>query len=214
MVNDTDLVRAIERAPLRTVRLRDLARFGTNPWRALDRLAEQGAVKRLAQGIYTVPPDGRDGRTWKLGLEDAAIAIATARFANRQVAMTGLTAARHWAAIPRAIGVATIAVPRAGHDPVHLYGGGVLRFIPRDLGRLDLILDRTALGDALITTPAQTLFDLLIRPAQGGLPDQAAAAAQNLMPRVTAGELEEVAQGKRVNDAVREMLRRLKERND
>lgn len=215
MARDTDVLRAIERAPLRTVRLKALTEFGPNIWRVLDRLAEQGAVKRLTQGIYTVPPGGRDARRWKPPIEEAGIAIAVARFGDRQAAMTDITAARHWAAMPRAIGVATIAVPRAGYAPVTLDDGGTVRFIPRKLDELDLALERIGQGDALVTTLAQTLFDLLMRPDRAGLPEEAIQAAANLQPRVTARDLEFVtAQAKRVNDRVREALHQIRERDD
>lgn len=215
MARDTDVLRAIERAPLRTVRLKALTEFGPNIWRVLDRLAEQGAVKRLTQGIYTVPPGGRDARRWKPPIEEAGIAIAVARFGDRQAAMTDITAARHWAAMPRAIGVATIAVPRAGYAPVTLDDGGTVRFIPRKLDELDLALERIGQGNALVTTLAQTLFDLLMRPDRAGLPEEAIQAAANLQPRVTARDLEFVtAQAKRVNDRVREALHQIRERDD
>lgn len=215
MARDTDALRAIERAPLRTLRLKELDEFGPNAWRVVDRLVEQGAVKRLAQGLYTVPPGGRDARRWKPTIEQAGIAIAVARFGDRQAAMTDITAARHWAAIPRAVGVATIAVPRAGYAPVALDDGGTVRFIPRKLDELDLTLERTELGAALVTTPAQTLFDLLMKPGRADMEEEALQAAANLQPRVTAEDLElVVGKAKRVNDRVRAVLNQIRERHD
>lgn len=193
MTDDVDIVRAIARAPLHTVRLRDLKGAGTNTWRTVDRLTEQGALTKIVHGVYTAPPDGRDGRTWKPPFEAAALAIATARYGARQVALMGVSAARHWAAIPRAIGIAHVAVPRGGYAPATLDRGGIVRFIPRDLGRLDLAVERTALGDGLVTTPAQTLFDLLVRPDHDGLAAEIAGAVRNLVPRVTVTDFEEVA---------------------
>jgi len=208
MVNDVDIVRAIERAPLRTVRFVDLRKLGTNMWRTLDRLADQGAVTRLAHGVYTVPPDGRDGGTWRPTLEAAGLAVATARFGNRNAVLMGLGAARHWTAIPRAIGVTTVAVPEAGRPPVELDGGGRVHLIPRDLDRLDAVLETTELGPVLVTTPAQTLYDLTMKPAQGGMPDEAAAAARNLRARVRVEDLRGVVDTHgRANAALRTMLK-------
>lgn len=214
MAEAIDLVRAIERAPLRTARLKDLDGFTEHPWRLVNQLVERGALTRLAHGIYTVPPDGRDGRTWKPPLEPAGLAVATARFGDRLVALTGIGAARHWAAIPRAIGVTTIAVPNRNYVPMSLDAGGVVHFIKRDLERLDLLLERTALGHGLVTTPAQTLYDLLMRPGQGGLPAEATAAAINMEARVGHDELARVVEvAGRANVAVREAARRLEERD-
>lgn len=208
MVNDVDIVRLIERAPLRTVRYVELRELGTNMWRTLDRLANQGAVARLAHGVYTVPPNGRDGRTWRPTLEAAGLAVATARFGNRNAILMGLGAARHWAAIPRAIGVTTIAVPEAGRPPVELDGGGRVHLIPRDLDRLDAVLETTELGQALVTGLAQTLYDLTMKPAQGGMPDEAAAAARYLQGRVQTEDLQAVVDTfGRANPALRKMLK-------
>ena len=192
MAMDIDALRAIERAPLRTVRPQDLDSAFTHPRRTVNRLVEAGALVRLAKGVYTAPPDGRDGRTWRPTLEVAGLAVATARFGNRNVVLMGLGAARHWAAIPRAIGVTTVAVPGAGRPPVVLDLGGEVHMIPRDIERLDAVLERTELGPALVTTPAQTIYDLTMKPAQGGMPDEAAGAVGNLRALVRPGDLHAV----------------------
>lgn len=207
MAQDVDALRAIERAPLRTVRPQDLDPILTHARRTLNRLAETGALVRLVQGVYTVPPDGGDGRTWRPTIEAAGLAVATARFGNRRVVLMGLGAARHWAAIPRAIGVTTVAVPEAGRPPVELDRGGRVYMIPRDVERLDAVLERTELGPALVTTAAQTLYDLTMKPAQGGMPDEAAAAIRNLRAQVRPEDLNAIVNAHgRANAALRTML--------
>ncbi|MBW9110171.1 hypothetical protein [Microbacterium ureisolvens] len=214
MAEDVELLRAVERAPLRTLRLKDLDGYTAHPWRVVNQLVERGALTRLAHGIYTAPPDGRDGRTWKPPLEPAGLAVAAARFGHRNVALTGIGAARHWAAIPRAIGVTTVAVQGRSYVPVGLDAGGTVFLLGRDLERVDLVLERTVLGQGLVTTPAQTLYDLLTRPGQGGMPAEAGAAATNLAARVGAHELERVAEAAgRANAAVRESIDHLRERD-
>jgi hypothetical protein len=53
-----------------------------------------------------------------------------------------------------------------------------------------------------------------MRPAQGGVPDEAAAATTNLAARVQFDELARVAEtAGRANNAVREMIAELKERS-
>ncbi len=213
MVTDADIVRTFARAPLRTARLKVLAGYGTNTWRTVDRLVDEGALTRLVHGVYTAPPDGRDGRTWKPPLEAAALAVATARFGPRNAALMGVSAARHWAAIPRAIGEATVAVPRGGYAPAELDAGGEVRFVPRDLQRLNLILERTALGDGLVTTPAQTLFDLLVRRTPDDLVKETEGAIRNLMAQVDVTEFEQITGAHRTNAQVRQALYKLKERH-
>ena len=157
--------------------------------------------------MYPVPPDGRDGRTWRPTIEAAGLAVATARFGNRNAVLMGLGAARHWAAIPRAIGVTTVAVPEAGRPPVELDRGGRVYMIPRDVERLDAVLDRTELGPALVTTPAQTIYDLTMKPAQGGMPNEAAAAVRNLRAQVRPEDLNAIVNAHgRANAALRTML--------
>ena len=210
MTAGVDIVRAVARAPLRTLRLKDMPELARNTWRVADRLVEQGALVRLAHGVYTAPPDGRDGRTWKPPLEAAALALATARFGAREAALMGISAARHWAAIPRAVGVATVAVPRRGYAPLTIDGGGLIKFVPRKLEDLELVLERTGLGDGLITTPEQTLFDLLGRTDRDGLGREVAGAIENLAAQVRSNEFAEiVARARIVPAGAREVRKRL-----
>lgn len=209
MLTDVELLRRMERAPLRTARYADLGELGSNIWRTLDRLAEQGAVTRIAKGVYTVPPAGEDGRTWKPTIETAGLAVATARFGDRNAVLMGIGAARHWTAIPRAIGVTTVAVPEL-RQPVRLDDGGIVYMIPRDLERLEAQLEDTELGDGLVTTPRQTMYDLLMRPNQGKLPGEAREAAKNFRGQVSGEDLVEICEWYgRANGAVREMIRDL-----
>lgn len=214
MAEDVELLRAVERAPLRTVRLKDLEGYTAHPWRLVNQLVKRGALTRLVHGIYTVPPNGRDARTWKPPLEPAGLAVAAARFGHRNVALTGIGAARHWAAIPRAIGVTAVAIQGRGAVPVTLDAGGIVHLVGRDLERVDLILEQTGLGQGLVTTMPQTLYDLLMRPTQGGMPDEANVAAANLAARVPFHELERVAEAAgRANTAVRQMIDQLRARD-
>jgi hypothetical protein len=207
MSNDLNALRTIERAPLRTVRPLDLEPEFAHARRTVARLVDAGALTRLAHGVYIAPPDGRDGRRWRPTLEAAGLALATARFGDRNAVLMGLGAARHWAAIPRAIAVTTVAIPEAGRPPVVLDTGGTVHLIPRDLDRLDAVLEQNELGRALVTTPAQTLYDLLMKPGQGGMRDEAFAAARNLEARVRPGDLWRVVDiFGRANVAVRGVL--------
>ncbi|MDQ1205198.1 hypothetical protein [Microbacterium sp. SORGH_AS_0862] len=214
MTADVDIVRAVARAPLRTLRLKDVPDLTQNTWRAMDRLVERGALVRLTHGVYTAPPDGRDGRRWKPPLETAALALATARFGAREAALMGISAARHWAAIPRAVGIATVAVPRRGYAPVTIDGGGLVKFVPRRMEALELVLERTGLGDGLVTTPEQTLFDLLGRTDREGLGREVTGAIENLTAQVLPEEFAEVvARARIVPKGARDVLKRLEVAN-
>lgn len=126
----------------------------------------------------------------------------------------GVSAARHWAAIPRAIGVATVAVPRRGYAPVTLEGGGLVKFIPRKMDALELVLERTGLGEGLVTTPEQTLFDLLGRMDRDGLGHEVAGAIENLTAQVKTDDFSEIVTRARIVPAgAREMLKRLETAN-
>lgn len=118
-----ELIRAIARAPMRTVRYQSIRDASSNTWRQLDELSEQGVLVRLAHGVCTAPPDGRDGRTWAPVLEAAGLTLATARYGDRRVALMGIGAARFHGAIPRALGSTTVAVPLQGIRPVRLATG-------------------------------------------------------------------------------------------
>lgn len=186
-MDDVELIRSIERAPMRTVRAEDVSDLVTNAARTLARLVQRGALTKLIHGIYTVPPDGADGRHWRPPLETGALALGTARFGSRSVVLVGDGAARHWHAIPRAIGTTTIAVGERGVKPVELATGGRVRFVFRSIESLPASLERTILGSALVATLPQTLFDLLVdRASRETLGDaQHAEAVANLSGRVT-----------------------------
>lgn len=196
-----------ERAPLRTIRWQDLADEATNPARDLARMEERGGLTRIAKGVFVAPPNGADGRRWKVPLEAGGLALATARFGQRRVALMGVGAARFWGAIPRAIGTTVIAIPVGGRPPVTLATGGTVHFVQRDIGRLKTVLERTPLGEGLITTPAQTLYDVLAKRGAGDAALVAGEAVRNLRAQVALAELQEIAdRAQRVPAAVRATL--------
>lgn len=109
------------------------------------------------------------------------MAYATAQYGHRIPVLYGIGAARFHHAIPRAIGVTVIAVPEQ-HRPVELMGGGGrVVFTVTDVSQLEARYEQTKLGGFLVTTPEQTLLDLLDRPKLGGMPTEAAAAADALV---------------------------------
>lgn len=119
------------------------------------------------------------------------MAWATAIYGDRVPILMGLGAARHHHVIPRAIGVTLVALP-VQHRPVNMLGGRVV-LVKRDVDGLEARTESGELGDMLVTTPEQTLVDLVARPGLGGLEDEAQAAAEALLPRVSRDRVRELA---------------------
>ena len=163
-------------APMRMVRpvmLRDLY---ANPEKELVRMRDQGTLTKIAHGTYVAKPDRiTPNQPWKPLFEEAAMAYATAAYGDRVPILMGIGAARHWHAIPRAIGVTVIAVPEP-HRPVQLDTGGII-FTVRRAEPVEAIPVQTGLDTMRVTTIEQTLIDLIRYPDLGGMPDEARAAA-------------------------------------
>jgi hypothetical protein len=183
----------ITAAPLRTVRPMMLRGLYANPEKELVRLNRAGLVTRIAPGTYTAKPDTIPATApWRPAFEQAAMAYATTQYGNRVPVLYGIGAARFHHAIPRAIAVTVIAVPQQ-HRPVTLPDGGTVIFTTTDVDKLEARLEQTPLGGFLVTTPEQTMIDLLARPELGGMPAEAAAAAAALAATVDADHVHELA---------------------
>lgn len=179
-----DRYTAITSAPMRTVRPVMLEGVYANPRKELVRMRDAGRLVQIAPGTYTAKPDDiAADRPWRPGFEEAAMAYATAQYADRVPVLYGIGAARFHHVIPRAIGVTVIAVPEQ-HRPVTLMDSGRVVFTTTDVDRLRARLEHGYIGDFLVTTPEQTYLDLLERPALGGMPAEAAAAAHALAGRI------------------------------
>lgn len=158
-----DVRAVVARAPLRTIRPRDLRGIYAAPRRAVERLSDQNVLRRIAPGFYTLVPLDADPDTWCPAPEVAAVAVAAAAFGVQDVAIMGLSAARIHGALPRAMGRAWVAVP-AQRRPTALADGASARFMCRDVETLDVEPTATELGKALVTTPAQTALDVARDP--------------------------------------------------
>jgi hypothetical protein len=154
-------------------------------------------LHRLASGYYAVVPDDQVDRDWIPELESAALGIAAADQGVDAVALMGLSAARLHGAIPRAVGVAVVAA--AGHrTALRLFDrDAVVVFVRRNVAALDVGQRRLELGPAWVTSVEQTLLDLAARPGLGGMPDEARAAIDALLPRADQAVLDELASTQR-----------------
>lgn len=155
-----EIARRAARAPLRTIRVETLADTYAYPRPEIRELERRGLLHRLAHGIYCAVPPEADPATWRPTLEAATAAVATALYGDRVPVLTGLTAARVHRALPRAIGVGFVAVPTR-RRPLRLTDrDGKVRFVMRAVAGLDAVAVATDLGQALATTPEQTVLDL------------------------------------------------------
>lgn len=181
------------RRPMRVVRPQDAADLYSFPRPEFARLSRAGVLRRLASGYYAIVPADQTDHDWHPELEAAALGIAAADQRVDEVALMGLSAARVHGAIPRALGVAVVAA--AGHrNTLHLTDrDATVVFVRRDVSKLDCEQRQNELGRGLVTTVEQTLLDLAARPDLGGLPDEARAAVQALLPRADREILRELA---------------------
>ncbi|SDP10560.1 Transcriptional regulator, AbiEi antitoxin, Type IV TA system [Klenkia soli] len=194
----TSVPTAITQAPFRTIRPQDLATVYTQPNVQLTRLTRGGRVRKAAPGLYYALPDDRD-TTWLPTLEAVAAGAATALYGDQVPVLMHLTAARLHGALPRAVGLAVVAVPTR-RRPLRLLDrpDAVLTFVTRDVDGLDAVLMPTDLGRVLVTTPEQTVLDLARRPQLGDLPDEVREAVRALLPRCAPDRLDQLAGAQRM----------------
>jgi predicted transcriptional regulator of viral defense system len=159
---------ALARRANKVLRPVDAAGAYANPRAELARLRRSGAVLRLATGYYALLPQERLGdQGWRPELEAAALGLAQSDYGVNDVALMGVSAARYHGAIPRALAVAIVAVPK--QRPAVETEVGRITFVKRDVGRLDVERTETQLTSGWVTTVEQTLLDLADRPELGGL---------------------------------------------
>ena len=192
----------LARRPFGVLRPVDAVDVYANPAKDLARLAERGSLHKLATGYYAVVPPHSTDRAWLPSVEAAAFGIAAADYGPNGAVLMGLSAARLHGAVPRALDVAVVAVPK--NRPALLLGDrdATVRFVRRDTDRLDAERVNTDLGAALVTTVEQTLLDLVHRPHLGGVPAEANAAIRALWPRADPDHVGEIAGQQRLRSAL------------
>lgn len=185
------------RRPLRVLRPADAGAVYAHPHPEMARLTRRGTLHKLATGYYAVVPEANVGQHWQPGLEAAALGIAAADEGVDSVAVMGVSAARLYGALPRALGVAVIAAQRHRRTIRLVDRDATVHFVRRQVADLDVQRHNFDLGTGWVTTVEQTLLDLIARPELGRVPDEAAAAARALAPRADADILHELAGAQR-----------------
>jgi predicted transcriptional regulator of viral defense system len=185
----------------------DAADVYAHPRAELRRLAGHGLVRRIAHGYYAlVPQDRVDDPGWHPSPEAAGWGIAAADYGADTVCLMGLSAARIHAAIPRALAVAVIAVPKQRPHLRLMEPAADVQFVRRDVSKLDVERTTTSLGVGWVTTVEQTVLDLAARPQLGGVPKEAQAAATMLLQRADGALLFELATSQRRRATLRRLL--------
>ena len=191
--HSTPLPVDLARAPLRTIRPADAANVYAHPRAQLRRLAESGILHRLADGYYVVVPQTEVGRPWLPALEAAASGIGSAIYGPDAAVLMGISAARMYGAIPRALAVAVVAVPTQ-HRPLSLSDRtAIVQFVKRNIDNIDVERVDTELGPALVATPEQTILDMAHRSDLGDSASDVPAAVAALYTRCDQPRLEALA---------------------
>lgn len=174
---------ALARVENRIVKPGAYAWLYTNPREEFARLTRNGVLTRLAHGYYAVVPEGHRAGYWAPEVEGVALGVAVADFGRDAVALMGPAAARALGAIPRALGSATVAVPRQRRAIVTTVG--CAEFVKRNVGCLDTQRITTDITAGWVTTAEQTALDIADRPTLGGItPETAEEAIRALATRI------------------------------
>ena len=193
---------ALLQGPVQVVTVQSAQAAYAYPRAQLARLAARGVLQRLHAGVYAVVPLGRTAHAWRPTIEAAAGAIGVALVGHDNAVLMGISAARLHGAVPRALAIATVAVPTQ-RRPITLNGRSErVVFVPRDVGRLDAELMDTDLGPFLVTGIEQTVLDLAHRPDRDGVGDEVRAAMGLLMGRADPAVLTELAKRQRLRAAL------------
>lgn len=194
-------------APMRTVRTADGAGVYAHPGTQMVRLERLGLLHKVAVGYYVVVPQERIGTDWRPTIEATAAGVATAALGAGRPVLMGVSAARLHNVVPRALGMAIVAVPDDRRDIVLRDRDGLVHFVERNTEVLDAELMTTDLGQCLVTTPEQTVLDLAHRPNLGHVVDEARAAIVALLPRCDDATLERLAGEQRLRAALARVRR-------
>ncbi|HUT76897.1 MAG TPA: hypothetical protein VM285_04380 [Polyangia bacterium] len=145
--------------PSRVVRPRDLKETYVNPAAELARLEERGLVRHLAHGYYAVVPSEWIGSpSWRPSIEAVALGLGAVDYGADRVALMGPSAARLHGALPRAVALGVVAVPKQRPRLVTRFGDIV--FHKRRVDLLDLERVDIQLVAGYLTTVEQTILDL------------------------------------------------------
>lgn len=143
------------------LRPRDAAELYVQPRAEFLRLEKTGVLLKVAHGYYVVVPEANRGIGWRPDIEAIALGIGQADYGKDAVALMHISAARIHGAIPRAIALAVLAVPK--QRPTLETKFGRILFVKRNVAELKRIRIDTELGSGWVTSIEQTTLDLAKR---------------------------------------------------
>ena len=152
----------------------------------------------LTKGFYALVPEDRRGEntTWRPSIEGAALGIAAALHSPDEVALVGPSAARAHRCYPRALGTAFVAVPRQRRARQTIVGE--IRFVERDIDKLDTVRVETDLGPGWATSVEHTALDLCRdRPAWNITDEARTEMIRRLADRIDWDLIDEIAESTR-----------------
>ena len=116
----------------------------------------------MAHGYFAHIPEVSRGGEWRPEIEALALGIGQADYGKNEVALMHLSAARIHGAIPRALAVAVVAVPK--RRPALETSCGRIVFVKRDVDSIKRMRIETELATGWCTSIEQTALDLANRP--------------------------------------------------
>ena len=187
------------------LRPRDAAGVYTQPALQFRRLEKEGVLLKVAHGYYAHIPEASRGGQWRPEIEALALGVGQADYGINGAVLMHLSAARVQGAIPRAIAVAVLAVPK--QRPTLETTCGRIVFVKRDVARLKRIKVTTELATGWSTSNEQTAVDLARRPdLVKGMSHVAREAACTLFVLSDKGTLDSLAEDQRMGPALHRLV--------
>ena len=143
------------------LRPRDASKIYTQPALQFKRLEKTGTLLKLAHGYYLHIPEAMRGKAWRPEMEALALALGQADYGKNEVVLMHISAARIHGAIPRALALAVLAVPK--QRPMLETKFGRIIFVKKDVSELQKMRIDTELGSGWTTNLEQTTLDLAKR---------------------------------------------------
>lgn len=192
------------------LRPRDAAGLYTQPALQFRRLEKEGVLLKVAHGYYAHIPEASRGGQWRPEIEALALGVGQADYGINGAVLMHLSAARVQGAIPRAIAVAVLAVPK--QRPTLETTCGRIVFVKRDVARLKRIKVTTELATGWSTSNEQTVVDLARRPdLVKGMSHVARDAACALFVLSNKEKLDSLAEDQRMGPAIHRLVTWMKD---
>lgn len=188
------------------LRPKDAREIYTRPALQFHRWEKEGVLLKVAHGYYVHIPETSRGTAWRPEIEALALGIGQADYDKSEVALMHISAARTLGALPRALAVAVVAVPKRRPELETNYGRII--FVQRDVKSLKRIRIETELAVGWCASVEQTALDLAARPnLVKGLTEVTQEAARTLYGRVDEKKLRAILKEQRMETALTRLKR-------